>query len=518
MLEGKQPILQQVNRGAIPMYLTQSLHQGAVMKSFGIILVISLILVSCASETVVGPSLGTIAGSVRDPTGARFIPNVQISTTPPTQALLTDTLGKFTISDVTPGTYVLTARYFDSAYATAAVGVQAGKTASANLIMNYGTPTTGIITGIVTNEMEVPVSGAVVTTTPATEPVTTGPDGRYMITNVTPGTYIVNVVGDDLYGAGQVSVDAGKLSVSDITLSIQDPSNGWVTGVVTKQGIPLPGITVEIVSLDKRATTDAEGRYRLSNVAPGEHTLAVVVDQAQIIRLRITALAGKATIRDVETVTTSVDIPTFGLELYMAFKNGSVVDASPKQRKATLIGGTFATDRKGDLKGAFQHDGTPDNAVEIEHSSELNMFPMTMAAWLYIQSDRKALILGKAKHPEGDGYMMFVESKKLVFLYTTDNFASALRAEVNLPLNEWFWAGMSVYSSESGVAYVNGVSYTMVKIGEPRSMTNGHPFRIGSISTTDPTMQQLSGMIDSIILYSRGLPRTELQSIMEAVE
>ncbi len=126
----------------------------------------------------------------------------------------------------------------------------------------------GTITGVVKAEDTLaPVSGATVTCGAVT--ATTAADGTYSLANIYEGTeHSVTATASGFYPATQtgVSVTGGQTTVVDILLPpIVGSIVGTVTGTTTE--LPISGATVACGSTT--ATTDARGRYELSEVRIG---------------------------------------------------------------------------------------------------------------------------------------------------------------------------------------------------------------------------------------------------------
>jgi hypothetical protein len=87
---------------------------------------------SCINN-LIAPTTGTIQGQVTNATGDTPITGANVSTTPPTSAVSTDAQGKYTISDVSPGQYTVTASKGGYNPASVAVTVAAGQTTTADM-------------------------------------------------------------------------------------------------------------------------------------------------------------------------------------------------------------------------------------------------------------------------------------------------------------------------------------------------------------------------------------------------
>ena len=129
-----------------------------------------------------------------------------------------------------------------------------------------------------------PISGATLSvllrlgrrsSTISTGPVVAGPDGRYEVRAVPPDEdYTVHALADG-YGRGQVAVSAAagedrRMQADDIELPRTDKSVSGV--VVDEDGNPVGDVLVQAYGEkqpDRRATTDAQGKFSIEKVCEG---------------------------------------------------------------------------------------------------------------------------------------------------------------------------------------------------------------------------------------------------------
>ncbi len=126
--------------------------------------------------------------------------------------------GSYTLEDVDPGTYDVTAS--KSGYVSDTeedVTVVEFETTTADFELS---PTPGSISGTVTDQCEDPVSGATVETDTGGYNTTTAQDGTYTLSSVAPGTYDVTVSKDDYVSTTEtdVTVTAGQNTNQNFTL------------------------------------------------------------------------------------------------------------------------------------------------------------------------------------------------------------------------------------------------------------------------------------------------------------
>lgn len=196
-------------------------------------------LIACKGST--GPAgapavdRGTIAGTVKDPTGAA-VAGATVATDPATTAAQTDTGGSFTLASIPIGSYSLTASKTGYASGTlTGVGVGAGGTVNVSLVLAPIPPTVGSISGTVLGRKasgtSSPVAGATVCVQGTSTCTPTATDGTYTISGVTPGFLFV--------GATATGWLAGETREATFLAA-----GGAVTGVdVTLSGAPASGAT-----------------------------------------------------------------------------------------------------------------------------------------------------------------------------------------------------------------------------------------------------------------------------------
>jgi hypothetical protein len=494
------------------------------MKQTSILFILALLLVACGSDAIIAPSPGSIKGIVKGPITQRPLANVQMSTVPGTSVLLTDDNGAYEFTNVAAGDYIVQATYRDTAiagYASMQVKVMSGATTKADLILNLGSPENGIISGKVNDESGKAVQGARITITPGSASAVTGADGSFLLIDIPPGTIVVRVVAGTLYGTASVVVERAVTARVNITAYAQDPSKGSVTGAITADNKPCSNAIVGIASLGIADTTDANGSYLLKNVPAGSYELTIEAQGFPLKRVTVSTTAGSPTVKNIDISTSSVNISTQNLELYLTL-NESIADLSPKNHsmKELGTGNRFVADRNGVAGRAMEFNGT--NGISTVDGASMNFKPVTLGAWVYIPSNTNTtqLILGKTLHPLGDGYYIAMENGVISFLYTTGGWAKYSRTDFSsYPKDQWIWIGYSVSADGSGWATVNG---TTIKLVTPNASNNDatatkEQFCVGTLSTTS-TLPGFKGAMDHVVLYSRYMTAEELKGIMDAAE
>lgn len=154
----------------------------------------------------------------------------------------------------------------------------------------------GTIQGTITTaEGGAAISGASVSTLPASSSATTAADGSFTLAEVPIGVYALQVAATG-YGAkaiAGVSVVAGGTAVVDVALDPPEVTSGSVAGRVLKRAlteVPVEGATVSLLDAETlatspsewpmeelataspyQATTAADGGYAITGVVPGRY-------------------------------------------------------------------------------------------------------------------------------------------------------------------------------------------------------------------------------------------------------
>ena len=187
-----------------------------------------------------------------------------------------DTAGTYTFQDVP--VVSVTIETVDSASSTAAsakVNIAANVIASQDLTLVAG----GTVTGLITNQSSQPIPAALITIigNNGTFTTTSGPDGRYFVDHVAPGTVNVQVRDPNTGFAGRSSGSinfAGQI----LTLNIQLVPFGTVNGTVFRfdGATAVPGAQVTLIGGNGgTAITDALGHYQFDFVPLGSFTVDV---------------------------------------------------------------------------------------------------------------------------------------------------------------------------------------------------------------------------------------------------
>jgi uncharacterized membrane protein len=240
---------------------------------------------------------GTITGRVTDAEDGSPIGGATV--TDGTRTTTTDASGEYTIANMPPGTYEVTASKsgYESSFLT--VTVLEGNSAVADLSLTR-IIVPGAITGAVTDaEDGSPIAGTFVTD--GTRTTTTDASGQYTLANMPPGSYEVTASKSGYESStSTVTVVSGGTAVMNFSLNQNTPPSNamWVDTVGFKQcGVNL-FIEIEVVTtsgvvpganvalslesssgelLNLSGTTDSDGlvRFRLHKAPVGDYVITV---------------------------------------------------------------------------------------------------------------------------------------------------------------------------------------------------------------------------------------------------
>ena len=230
---------------------------------------------------VLAPIPGTISGTVKDSATSIAIggATVCISTGGTCSSSSTTTAGdgRYTLGNVAPGTYTVTAS--DTGYATqsdATVAVLTGATTTKGFAL---VPQPGSITGTVTDSVtHAAIAGATVSYPPGTgsTTTTTAGDGTYTLSNVFEGSYSVTTSATNYTPqTTTVTVSPGATTAQTFALV---PQPGTITGTLTDSvtSAAISGATVSYTGpggSSGNTISGSDGTYSLVALPEGSYTV-----------------------------------------------------------------------------------------------------------------------------------------------------------------------------------------------------------------------------------------------------
>ena len=224
---------------------------------------------------------GAVSGSVKYSSG-QVVQETGIKVTGGSRTVYTVSDGTFTIGNLEPGTYVLTA-VWDGTHTensgTVEVTVQGGLTTAQDIVFG----SRGLLRGtVVTGSAETPVSGALVET--GDQQVTTGSDGAFLFI-VKSGTHSQTVTGAGYQDVSQsgIVVATGADVEQEITLT-STAATYKVSGTIAEtDATGVSGATVEFISITDSSVaatvlTATDGTYIVTSMSGGDYLVTASKD------------------------------------------------------------------------------------------------------------------------------------------------------------------------------------------------------------------------------------------------
>jgi hypothetical protein len=243
------------------------------------------VVVDQALEPDPGALRGTVTDAMTGEPLARAAAVLRTAAGVPVGSALTDGRGVFLLPGLAPSpNYKLTVTRPGHASQVLSVVVTAGQTTEVAVALQ---PQPGRVTGAVTQAaIGRPLPGVeVLAFTSGGVPVgrsVTGPDGRYLVEDLAPGSYDLSY---NLDGFAERTVglvlEPAQEAVVDVTLTA-DP--GTIRGLVTdaSTGGPLEGVEVKVYDsgdvLEATVLTDAAGGYEVPGRRPDAYTLVFALE------------------------------------------------------------------------------------------------------------------------------------------------------------------------------------------------------------------------------------------------
>ncbi len=225
-----------------------------------------------------GSITGSVLSSSSSPIAGATIAVTYSSGGAPIAQAATATDGSYTIANLAPGAYTVSATSLFSQTSTQGATVTAGVTTSVNFTLQ---PSPGTLVGTVTDTTSptpLPLSGATIDVVQGSTIVAsalTANDGSYIISGISPANYSIRTSQPSYQTATKsTSISANETSTADFAL-LSAP--GSISGQVDDDSpipSPIPGASVDLFQntiFIGTTTTDAQALYSFSNLAPNTY-------------------------------------------------------------------------------------------------------------------------------------------------------------------------------------------------------------------------------------------------------
>ena len=262
--------------------------------------------------------------------------------------------GTFTLNGVPLGQQTLTVSAAGFTSTTRTVTVVAG-TVSAGTIALTPLPTTGAVTGTVTNAgTGTPLPNATVAVTGTSLRTTTNSDGNFTLNGVLQGRQTLAVSASGFTATTRDVTVMARTSISTGTIALKPIDNtGTVTGTVTnaETGAPLFRATVAVNGTKLSIGTLDDGTFTLNGIPEGRRTLTISASGFTATTRDVTVVA--RTSISAGTIVLTTPLPTTGSI------DGTVIHAfteTPLQFITIAVNGLSTTSSS---NGSFVLRGVP---------------------------------------------------------------------------------------------------------------------------------------------------------------
>ncbi|MDA8105786.1 MAG: carboxypeptidase regulatory-like domain-containing protein [Nitrospiraceae bacterium] len=225
------------------------------------------------------PTSGTVTGRVIDASTSQPLAGALISSGQ--LAATTSGTGEFTLTNMPAGSQTVSVSLAGYATSTATVNITVGSITNLGAIPLSSNPTTGIIKGTVTDAATgQPLSGVTIGISGSyAGSATTGPDGSFTITGVTPGAVTITASLSGYYSiSGTGTINAGGILFFSPKLSTTPPAatTGDLTGKVLDSvtTLPLQGAIITL-SGGPSSMSDQQGAFLIQDIPPGTYNVNI---------------------------------------------------------------------------------------------------------------------------------------------------------------------------------------------------------------------------------------------------
>lgn len=314
--------------------------------------------------------VGTITGQVTSSSGGGALSGVLVSVTSGPnegETTATDSLGNYSLSDLSPGTYSL--QFSRNGFTTrtvSAIHVAARQTITQNVVLTPGGTGGGSLSGTVADSstgevlsgvsVRLSLNGGVVDT------ATTDSSGQYSFAALTAGTYSVRFSKSG-YTVQTLNANVGSSGTTTLDVDLIPSSGGsgtsTIKGVVRDSaGHELQGITVNLSTGDS-VQTNEDGQFSFTGLQAGTYT--VTASGAGLV-----TVSQSVTVADGATASVSLSMTSDGsagiLTGTVHAANGQAIPAAITLVRGPVTGITH----NASSSGRFTFTGLPTGAYTLE--------------------------------------------------------------------------------------------------------------------------------------------------------
>jgi hypothetical protein len=240
-------------------------------KVFCALIAASLLSIGCTNKnSLSAPTTGSIYGQVTNPAGDSLIAGAIISTSPQTIAVITDSQGNYTISNLSPGRYTITASKGIYNPGAVTITVTAGQAATADIRMagiNVVVPSAPEIDSIVADDGSV---------TLRFKPVTGAESYNLYYAQGTTVTLTDGTMGTAAISPEQVTGLANGVQYAFVLSAVNSAGESGLS--IVRTAMPQPSQSIVAVNIAIDYSAGSVGLYSITDSTPFQNQLSIFSD------------------------------------------------------------------------------------------------------------------------------------------------------------------------------------------------------------------------------------------------
>jgi hypothetical protein len=395
----------------------------------------------------------------------------------------------------------------------------------------------GKITGqVIDSKTSLPIAGAMITTSPATESIISDTEGKFNFEDVSPGDYVVNVEKNGYYpGSTSVGVISGKTTQAFISLKdIQSNNNP-----PKKPFSPIPEdgasfyntkITLSWDCSDPESDPIKYDVYLSKTNPPATKVSSELEDKSFVAKnledsttyywkVVATDFYGASSESPIWSFTnksnTDTNNPVEGLVAYYPF-NGNANDESGNSNNGTINSATLTQDRYGNSNSAYSFNGYSSSII-IPASILINFSGnFSISAWIKPKvgqgeyNSGAAPILGRfgSTGTNASSYELAIKQSGYIMTGTYDGSSGTYITSSNSLISD-SWAHVAMVRVGTMVRiYINGNLDIEQYSVKPQSST----FNL-IIGAYTGVIGHYCGVVDDIKIYNKALTGDEIKAL-----
>lgn len=196
-------------------------------KKLILIAIITLTFYSCENDSVDKYIYGNLKGKVTDLTTTLAVSSASVTTSPGTSITSTNTEGEFSINNLQEGQYSIIIEKDGYVKSLSNIYIMPGKTTNIEITLETKSDSYGSISGLVKDGNGNVIPNIQISTTPGTSSVFSGTDGKYTISNIPTGDYIITAKNNSSYleNSASVSVKKGEDTTASFIMEYDSTNN-----------------------------------------------------------------------------------------------------------------------------------------------------------------------------------------------------------------------------------------------------------------------------------------------------